>query len=379
MNRVYTIAPDGSTSPLDAVHCKNEEIELQNLLEKNLDLIPGDQIDPDEPRRWLIVKREMAVEDPGTGEGRWSLDFLLVDQDGVPTLVECKRFKDTRARREVIGQMFDYAANASFYLSRDTITRYLEEEARRRGLEIDSLLGSLQSSAGTSLDAFLDLIENNINEGQLRLIFFMEQAPPELRSIVAFLNSQMVRTEVCLVEARQFAQADGVRVVLPTLFGYTERARRVKKTVTVQKSGQRRGKWNQETFREDATARLQGRASELFNLYDFCAALPDCEIKWGGDKRGSFSVLHQSAAPKSFISAMSDGEIWLNLQWLNGSPPAEKFREILFDRLLPVRVLGLSPSERMKSRTYAFEKWSPARAEIQRALKLAVEDFGALP
>lgn len=75
--------------------------------------ISGDQVDPDDPRQCLLVKREMMVEDPGTAEGRWSLDFLMVDQDGIPTLVECKRFRDTRARREVIGQMFDYAANAS--------------------------------------------------------------------------------------------------------------------------------------------------------------------------------------------------------------------------------------------------------------------------
>ena len=153
-------------------------MELQNLLAKNLDLIPGDQVDPENPRRWLLVRREMLVEDPGTAEGRWSLDFLIVDQDGIPTLVECKRFKDTRARREVIGQMFDYAANASFYLSRDTLMQYLEERARERGVDIDTLVASIEPSGGVSLEGFLELIENNINQGQLRLVFFMEQSPP---------------------------------------------------------------------------------------------------------------------------------------------------------------------------------------------------------
>ncbi len=134
MKKVYSVALDGKTVPFDKIHCENEESELQNLLEKNLDLIPGDQVDPDDPRRWLLVKREMMVEDPGTAEGRWSLDLLMVDQDGIPTLVECKRFRDTRARREVIGQMFDYAANASFYLNQDTLTQYLEEQARNRDM-----------------------------------------------------------------------------------------------------------------------------------------------------------------------------------------------------------------------------------------------------
>jgi hypothetical protein len=220
MKKVYSIGRDGSTVAFDQIHCANEEAELQNLLENNLDLIPGDQVDPDDPRRWLLVKREMVVEDPGTAEGRWSLDLLMVDQDGIPTLVECKRFKDTRARREVIGQMFDYAANAAFYLNQDTLTQYLEEQARKRAVDIDTYIANVQPSSGSSLTNFLDSIQNNITQGQIRLVFFMEESPPELRSIVAFLNSQMERTEVCLVEARQFMQ-NGLRVVVPPRYGVT--------------------------------------------------------------------------------------------------------------------------------------------------------------
>lgn len=372
MNRVYAISSDGSTSPLEAIHCRNEESELQNLLQNNLDLIPGDQIDPDEPRRWLMVKREMMVEDPGTAEGRWSLDFLIVDQDGIPTLVECKRFKDTRARREVIGQMFDYAANASFYLSRDTLTQYLEEQARKAEVEVDALVASLQSPAGTSLDAFLELVQNNISEGQLRLVFFMEQAPPELRSIVAFLNSQMDRTEVCLVEARQFQRGD-VHVVVPTLWGYTERARRIKKTVTVQKSGGRRGTWNFESFKNDAVTRLQQPyADALVAFYEFCAALPDCEIKWGGGNRGSFSVSHHATAPKSFITVLSDGEMWLNFNWLGDTPAAERFRNVLLMNLGPIKSLSLAGHNPVKGRMYSFDRWLEGHTDIERALAATV-------
>src|SRR5207248_9588879 len=118
MNRVYSISKDQATSAFAPVRCKNEEVELQTLLEKNLDLIPGDQVDPENPRAWLLAKREMVVEDPGTAEGRWSFDFFIVDQDGIPTLAECKRVKYTRARPEGIGQMIDYAANATMYLAR---------------------------------------------------------------------------------------------------------------------------------------------------------------------------------------------------------------------------------------------------------------------
>jgi hypothetical protein len=77
-----------------------KEEELQLLLARYSDLLPGDQIEPEQPRRWLFVGREVGVPG-GHGESDWwSLDHLFLDQDGIPTFVECKRSSDTRARRE---------------------------------------------------------------------------------------------------------------------------------------------------------------------------------------------------------------------------------------------------------------------------------------
>src|ERR1035437_9301651 len=85
---------------------------LQELVEKYPDLLAGDQMDSTESRRWLLVARELGVPDDEGAADRWSLDHLFLDQDGIPTLVEVKRSSDTRIRREVVGQMLDYAANA---------------------------------------------------------------------------------------------------------------------------------------------------------------------------------------------------------------------------------------------------------------------------
>jgi hypothetical protein len=88
------------------------QTELQDILEGNLNLIPGEQINPNDPRRWLLIKREMSVPDPSSGNDRWSIDFMLADQSAMPTFVEVKRHDDTRSRREVVAQMSDYAATA---------------------------------------------------------------------------------------------------------------------------------------------------------------------------------------------------------------------------------------------------------------------------
>ena len=81
---------------------------LQGLLEKYPNLLAGDQIDSEVPRRWLLVSREFGVPDNEASGGRWSIDHLFLDQDGVPTLIEVKRSTDSRIRREVVGQMLDY-------------------------------------------------------------------------------------------------------------------------------------------------------------------------------------------------------------------------------------------------------------------------------
>jgi hypothetical protein len=60
----------------------------------------------------LLVRREAPVSEQEDAGGRYSLDHLYIDANGVPTLVEVKRSSDTRGRREVVAQMLDYAANA---------------------------------------------------------------------------------------------------------------------------------------------------------------------------------------------------------------------------------------------------------------------------
>ena len=153
MSKVYKILSDDKAVPMNRIHCKNEERELQNLLEQNHDLLPGDQISPDDPRRWLLVKRVMSVEDPSTGGPRWSIDFFFVDQDGVPTFVECKRFGDTRSRREVVAQMLEYAANGHYYWTKTTI----QECATKEGVNLEKALKRLKPEGVESLDEFLGI------------------------------------------------------------------------------------------------------------------------------------------------------------------------------------------------------------------------------
>src|SRR5882762_2826271 len=113
---------------------------LQALLAKYPSLLAGSQIDSKAPRKWLLIGREFGVPSEEGGGDRWTLDHLFLDQDAIPTIVEVKRSTDTRIRREVVGQMLDYAANAVVYWPVDRIRSRFEANCERLGSEPDERL-----------------------------------------------------------------------------------------------------------------------------------------------------------------------------------------------------------------------------------------------
>ena len=88
-DRIYLVSDDETLKPMEVTPYSSEDL-LQRLLEQYPDLLAGEQVDPDDPRRWLLVKREAGIEHDGDETHRWRLDHLFLDQDGVPTLVETK-------------------------------------------------------------------------------------------------------------------------------------------------------------------------------------------------------------------------------------------------------------------------------------------------
>ncbi len=358
MGTVYVIKDGSTTFSMTPIRCTNEDRELQQLLENNHDLLPGDQIDPDNPRRWLLIKREMPVQDPNTGEDRWSIDFFFVDQDAMPTLVECKRFADTRSRREVIGQMLEYAANGHHYWTKEAIREYAEKTAAEKGISIEDAVKSL-GPEDADVDAFFEQVRRNLQEGQVRLVFFLEAAPFELRSVVDFLNKQMERSEVLLVEARQY-ERDGMRIVVPTLFGYTEQARLVKKPVKVIPTGGSRRKWDKASFFAEAEERLDpADLGVVRKLFSYCESSPG-EIGWGtGVSRGSFTFKWSVISQKSLVTVTSDGLLTLNFGWLHGDERAEAGRDQLKKIATESLELSVPSNYQGKFPAFSIEQWGP--------------------
>ena len=242
MSKVFHARESQAPLPLERIVCSNEIQELQDRLASQPELLAGDQIRPDDPRRWLLIRREMPVSNPMTAVNEFSLDFLYADQDAIPTLVEVKRCGDPRARREVVGQMLEYAANGRAYW---TATDMMQAFIKTHDGDVSRALEELKqfrSESGDTLENFFGEIAHNLQKGILRLVFFLEDSPFQLRSIAEFLNEEFETIEVFIVEARQYRLPVGATqagtIIAPHVVGFTEAVRVMKQRSQSSKRGQ---------------------------------------------------------------------------------------------------------------------------------------------
>jgi hypothetical protein len=203
---------------------KAEDV-LQKLVADHPEMLAGDDVDSG--RRWLLVEREAPVAEEEDGSGRWSLDHLFVDPDGVPTLVEVKRREDPRARRYVVAQMLDYAANGVVSWSAEQMRERFEARCRSDGRDPEE---EMRAAFGEhDPEELWARVHTNLAARRLRLVFVADAIQPELRRIVEFLNEQMGETEVLAVEVKQYVDEAGTQqTIVPRVLGQTQAAQQVK-------------------------------------------------------------------------------------------------------------------------------------------------------
>ena len=326
---IYLVKTDGSLVELQQKPYDSEAL-LQELLARYPNLL-GNRKNVAIPMKWLLVKREMGIPDTQGGANRWALDHLFLDSEGVPTLVEVKRSTNTQIRREVVGQMLDYAANAISYWPVEKIQDEFRVSTEKRGGDPDKILQNFLGE-NQDVDAFWRTVESNLKTGKIRLIFVSDEIPRELRRIVEFLNEQMSPAEVLAVEIKQFV-GDGVRSLVPRIIGETYVAEVRKKGDEISTEAT--------FFRELANRSNQREYRVAKHLFDWAVGRGG-RLWWGGSKDKSFFPLWDYAGETYYTFAARTGEKNAYIQIQFGGmrlPPfhtIEKRRELanrLFDAI----------------------------------------------
>ena len=374
--RIFLIDSDDRLQSMEEQPYEREDV-LQGLLARYPDLIPGDQVDSDEPRKWLLVKREMEVPDTEEAGGRWSLDHLFLDQDGIPTFVETKRSSDTRLRREVLGQMLDYAANSVAYWSAETLRTMFEQRCSREQSDCATELARV--TAGDP-EEFWGRVKTNLEASRLRLVFVADAIPRELRRIIEFLNEQMTSVEVIGVEIRQFLARDGRRTIVPRVIGQTEKAQQ-------RKSGSPRQAvtWTEDAFFEKISQSRGPESAEVARKLLRWAEEHADRVAWNNSARGSFVATITGSEHENYVFLVGgEGVVELEFMWESRKKPfsdEQKRRQWLtrLNRIPGVRIAEKSltglPNIPLKTLANASaydifvetSKW--ALEEIRRALR----------
>jgi hypothetical protein len=293
------------------------EDHLQELVEQHPNLLARDQVDPDAPRRWLLLSREAAVPAEEGAAGRWSLDHLLLDQDAIPTLVEVKRSSNREIRRLVVGQMLDYAANAVTYWNVDTLRAAYEVSAVERGGNAEDEIAELVDDPELDYDEFWERAKTNLRAGRIRLVFVADTIPTELQRIVEFLNERMSPTQVLAVEIRQY-RGGGEQTLVPRVLGQTAEARQRRAS----SSGRGARPWDAESFLA-ATTQATGEAdAEVARRILDWAETAYSRIDWGNGARGRFTPgLDHGGRSYYPMHVWTTGKVAFQFYWMKGWPP----------------------------------------------------------
>lgn len=276
--RIFFIDSDETLVPMIEAPYEAEAL-LQKLLADHPDLLAGEQVNPDDPRRWLLLRREIGVPNEEGGGAHWALDHLFVDQDGIPTLIEVKRASNNQIRREVVGQMLDYAANGTLYWSMEKIRAVFDQQHQAIGVDPTVVLAEFLGEDAEPED-FWTQVKTNLQAGRVRLVFVADEIPRELLRIVEFLNEQMDPASVIALEVRQFL-GGGKRTLVPRVLGQTVRAQESKQPTTAKKL------WDEPSFLSELELRSRSDAEVARKVFTW-AQERGLRIQWGkGAKEGS--------------------------------------------------------------------------------------------
>jgi hypothetical protein len=328
------------------------EALLQQLLSDFPDLLAGELVDSEAPRRWLLISPELGLADGDDASNRWAVDHLFLDQDGIPTIVEVKRSTDTRIRREVIGQLLEYAANAVSFWPVEKLQATFEGRCQAAGTDAaQTLQGFLGENTNPS--AFWGTVDTNLKAGKIRILLVGDSIPREVRRIVEFLNGQMVSAEILAVEIKQFGN-ETLKTLVPRVYGQTEQAARVK----APDSGRGARLWDESSVLGDVDARFTEPERDVPRRVLLWAKARSLDLRWGkgptyGSCHTAYRFKNKRGTSMPLLSLYSTGQV---------AVPFGDWKRLSFVHVDGKEILAsLNAIPGVKFPAAAIEKWPSMR------------------
>ena len=178
-----------------------DEATLHRLIEETPEMLPLSGAPP-----LLILGREVPL---GSGYA----DLVGVETSGRPVVIEVKLAENNEARRVVVAQILAYAASLHGTTREQLEDRFGDGLAERGYESLVDAVRSVQEDAFDG-DEFTAALDEHLGEGRFRLVFVLDAVPPELMTLVAYLEHVTDKLVIDLVAVSSF-NVGGMSVVLP--------------------------------------------------------------------------------------------------------------------------------------------------------------------
>lgn len=157
-----------------------DENWIQRLIFENPSLLPVKELEPGFVPLYSVCRELQTPAGP--------LDNLFVSENGGLVLVECKLWRNSEARREVIGQALDYAKEVSRW-SYDDLVQAVRQTTKSSG---DEVLGAVRRGAEDLDDVeFIDAVTRNLKRGRFLLLIVGDGIREGVEEITNFLQQHV--------------------------------------------------------------------------------------------------------------------------------------------------------------------------------------------
>lgn len=216
INKTPVIVNDIGISKLDRVLLNSDsfkEVWLQELLEREPSLLPTYSIDPIFSPLFFIGRE---IE---TAAG--FIDNFYISSKGYLVIVETKLWRNPEARREVVGQIIDYAKEVNCW-DYDKINNIYKKYHRTEKTLFSAMVEQgFQDEYSESV--FIDAVDKNISKSRFLLMIVGDGIREGVEKMVDFLNTTPnMYYSLALCELEVYNLPENQKLVIPQIITKTK-------------------------------------------------------------------------------------------------------------------------------------------------------------
>lgn len=148
-----------------------------------------------------------------------AIDNFMVTPTGLPVLVECKLWRNPEGRREVVGQILDYAKELSRWSSSD-LQREVSRRLKRGGNPLIEMVRTVDPHVDER--QFNDALTANLRRGRFLLLIVGDGIREGVEAITEYLQVHAgLHFALGLVELPIYTMPNGDRLVVPRVLART--------------------------------------------------------------------------------------------------------------------------------------------------------------